>query len=488
MMSKTRYTILLVFLGALMALSSVHTLTSINQDIGRHLRLGEIITTTKAVPDTNLFSYTHPDEPFLNHHWLGEVFFYVLSRIDGVAGLIPIKAIILAGAFMLAVASTWRREGAYLMGFAGLVAWGVMIERTDVRPEVFSYLFMGWFLFVLFRYPQSSLRWTLPFVQAVWVNTHITFFMGPLIYLCAAFGDGMRTFPLWRETLHRWLPLGVVLALSLLVNPWGFAGATYPLQIMSGYGYSVLENKGPFFLLAWGYPLVTTAMVFVLAGCIVLYGFITGSRMRQVTGPIVLALITFIFAQIMVRNYALFALSGVAALGALAQQHPIRLRQGFWISGALVALLGASVVSGQFFPLVGLPQQFGVHVPAGAQASIDFIRAHELRGPIFNNFDIGSFLIWKLPEEKVFVDGRPEAYPSNFASSVYIPMQEDVVVWERERARWNIQMIVWSHRDLTPWSRTFLERMEKDADWKEVYRDGSTLILLPKEVARVKGL
>lgn len=487
-MSKGHYGILLLLLGALMALSSVHTLTSINQDIGRHLRLGEIITSTRSVPATNLFSYTHPYQPFLNHHWLGEVFFYWLSRVDGVAGLIPIKAVILGIAFMLAIASTWRRDSAHLMGFAALIAWGVMIERTDVRPEIFSYLFTGWFLFVLFRYPQSRLRWTLPFVQAIWVNTHITFFMGPLIYLCAVGGDIVRTFPLWRDTLRRWVPFGAVLALSLMVNPWGIAGALYPLQILSGYGYSVLENKGPFFLLAWGYPMVTTVMLFVLAGCTLAYSFITGSRVRQVAGPVLLALITFVFAQIMIRNYALFALSGIAALGALAQQHPIRLRQGFWISGVLTVLLGASVVSGQFFPLVRLPQQFGAHVPVGAQAAVDFIREHKLRGPLFNNFDIGSFLIWKLPEEKVFVDGRPEAYPSDFASSVYIPMQEDATVWERERARWNIQMIVWSHRDLTPWSRTFLERMEKDADWKEVYRDGSTLILLPKEIARARGL
>ncbi|WKZ27360.1 MAG: hypothetical protein QY311_01200 [Candidatus Paceibacterota bacterium] len=488
MMSKLRYSILILLLGALMALSSIHTLTSINQDIGRHLRLGEIITSTRSVPATNLFSFTHPDQPFLNHHWLGEVFLYWLSGINGVPGLIPIKALILATAFMLALASAWRRDGAYLMGFAGLVAWGVMLERTDVRPEIFSYLFMGWFLFVLLRYPRSSLRWTLPLVQAVWVNTHITFFMGPLIYLCIVMGDVVRAFPLWRESVRQWLPLGIALALALLVNPWGLSGALYPLQIMSGYGYSVLENKGPFFLLAWGYPMITTVMLFVLASCVCIYSLIAGSRVRHVVGPVALAVITFIFAQIMIRNYAIFGLAGIAALGALAQQHPVRLRQGFWISGVLIILIGISVISGQFFPLARLPQQFGVHVPVGAQAAVDFIRAHELKGPLFNNFDIGSFLIWKLPEEKVFVDGRPEAYPSDFASSVYIPMQENAAVWEEERARWNIQMIVWSHRDLTPWSRTFLERMASDTRWKEVFRDSSTLILIPQEIARAKGL
>src|SRR3990167_2163720 len=39
---------------------------SFDQDLGRHLKLGEIIIKTGNVPRINLFSYTNPDFPFIN--------------------------------------------------------------------------------------------------------------------------------------------------------------------------------------------------------------------------------------------------------------------------------------------------------------------------------------------------------------------------------------------------------------------------------------
>jgi len=55
-----------------------------------------------------------------------------------------------------------------------------------------------------------------------------------------------------------------------------------------------------------------------------------------------------------------------------------------------------------------------------------FFKENNLQGPIFNNYDIGGYLIFNLfPQEKVFVDNRPETYSSEFFQEDYIPMQED---------------------------------------------------------------
>src|SRR3989338_2810132 len=61
----------------------LHSLTSINADIGRHIGLGEIIWETKEVPKVNLLSFTAPDFPFVNHHWLSEVIFYGIYSLGG---------------------------------------------------------------------------------------------------------------------------------------------------------------------------------------------------------------------------------------------------------------------------------------------------------------------------------------------------------------------------------------------------------------------
>ena len=60
---------------------------SFTEDLGRHLLLGQIISETHHVPDTNYLTYTHPDFPFVNHHWLSEVILYRLHNLIGLNAL-----------------------------------------------------------------------------------------------------------------------------------------------------------------------------------------------------------------------------------------------------------------------------------------------------------------------------------------------------------------------------------------------------------------
>src|SRR6266550_1249515 len=63
-------------------------------DLGRHLKLGEIVVHCLCVPQTNLFSYTNPNFPIVNHEWLAEVIFYLTSVIFGLNGLLILKMIL----------------------------------------------------------------------------------------------------------------------------------------------------------------------------------------------------------------------------------------------------------------------------------------------------------------------------------------------------------------------------------------------------------
>src|SRR5688572_12047143 len=73
----------------------IKTDASFDQDLGRHIKLGEIILETGSIPKTNLFSYTHPDFLFINHHWLFEVGAYLGDETIGVGGLLLIKLVVI---------------------------------------------------------------------------------------------------------------------------------------------------------------------------------------------------------------------------------------------------------------------------------------------------------------------------------------------------------------------------------------------------------
>lgn len=467
---------LILFMG----LFSVHTLTSIYQDIGRHITMGHIIWETGHIPQTNLFSYTAPDFPFVNHHWLGSVLLYLGDRVFGLPGLIIVKALLLMTAYGLALAAAWRPRLAFPAIAIGLASLFAMADRTDVRPEVLSFLFLAWFLFVLYRKPQSWMLWTLPFVQAIWVNTHIYFFMGPLMVVAWWAGEFARS---GRSALggRRHMLLVGSMVLATLCNPSGWHGAWYPITLWSNYGYSIAENKSLFFLRAYGYPMWTSlgfGAALVLTGVSFLINY---RNLRRNIDSVILTLATAIFALLMIRNFPLFALVALPVTLRNVDEANWRWnpRAGAGYALVLLALLGVSIATNQVYDQVGMSgRRFGLQVPAGFQESVDFYRAAGIHGPLFNNFDVGSFLIWKLPEEKVFIDGRPEAYPADFIQQTYIAMQEDPVVWARESERYGIHSIFWNENDVTPWSRAFVARILTDQDWIVVYRSNGILILV----------
>ena len=117
------------------------------------------------------------------------------------------------------------------------------------------------------------------------------------------------------------------------------------------------------------------------------------------------------------------------------------------------------------------------------EAAARFVRQNNLPGPIFNNYDIGGYLIWALyPDYKVFVDNRPEAYTVEFFTELYKPMQQDEVIWARESKRYGIQTIVFYRHDMTEWGQAFLVNRAKDVvHWAPVFIDGSTIIFVKRE-------
>jgi hypothetical protein len=127
---------------------------------------------------------------------------------------------------------------------------------------------------------------------------------------------------------------------------------------------------------------------------------------------------------------------------------------------------------------------FGVGLMPGVSEAGEFIRNVPIEGPIFNNYDLGSYLVYYLfPKSRVFVDNRPEAYPDEFFTRLYVPMQEDESIWKIQSEKWGINAIAFYWRDLTPWSQTFLLARVQDPNWIPVFRNPYSLVFV-KNVAK----
>jgi len=150
-----------------------------NQDLGRHFLLGEIVLKTLNVPKINLFSYTYPDFPFINLHWFSEVIFYLIFKAISFDGLLIFSTLIVLLAFLIVFLKAYKNN-LIPATISSILYFGVLFERTEIRPEIFSFLFLSIFIVILYKNREKATKivFLLPLIALFWVNMHIYFAIG----------------------------------------------------------------------------------------------------------------------------------------------------------------------------------------------------------------------------------------------------------------------------------------------------------------------
>jgi hypothetical protein len=482
--------LLLAWLGFLLA-QKINFTTA---DLGRHLKNGEIILNALSQPEiikkilqSNFYSYTYPNHPFINHHWLGGVIFFIIYKIFNFTGLSLFYIFLNLISFLLIFDIARKTAGFKIaIPFSILLAF-LIASREEIRPEVFSYFFSALFFWLLWHYASGSIsyRWLflLPLFEIIWVNTHIYFFLGPFLIFLFLLFEKLIPFK------KKFKKLGLILILDViagLINPFGLKGLLMPLNIFKQYGYRVLENQSVWFLenLKIFNPnfllLKIVSTLLVLSFILVL---ITNRRKFSLI-YFCLGVCFGIMAWLAIRNFTLF---GLFVLPVFAYNFKIGLLEKInlrpvvanWSAFILTLIIISLTVLINRQSLIYHWSNFGFGLMPNINASAEFFKKENLKGPIFNNYDIGSYLIFHLfPQEKVFVDNRPEAYPVNFFNEVYIPMQENHDVWLKQDKNYNFNVIFFSHRDLTPWAQNFLIERIQDPFWAPVFADQYVIIFL----------
>lgn len=483
--------LLIKFAAALGVLSLVvlgyfHPITALTQDLGRHLLTGNLILKTLAVPKVNLYSYTFPDFPFINHHWLSEVMFALINQCCGFVGLFVLMLFLVTAAFAVQVKAVFSKVTALSVGLSGILYIGILFERTDLRPELFSFFFLSVFVTMLYRYrqkPTNHIYLLIP-LQLLWVNSHIYFAVGLVVvglFLLDSFITNRKR--LITSEVRRLCAVFLLCCTVSLLNPHGLTGLLYPLHVFRNYGYTIEENQTLFLLESLGFH-KPSFPYFKIA---VMLLFLSLSVNYKKTGPIdwLLGICFTVLGFMAIRNFPLFVfgtfipffLSFTALLKKAAVLIPPH-KNVRTHTLLLTAVLLLSLFSWQAKGFAE-KQPVGYGVIPGAEKAVDFLLKEHLPGPIFNNFDIGSYLIYRLyPNERVFVDGRPEAYPAAFLKQTYIPMQEDPHLFTRVASSAGIQTIFYTHTDQTPWGNTFLKTIVNDPEWVMVYLDDNSIILI----------
>jgi hypothetical protein len=460
---------------AVLSLLVLHLCVPINLtavDIGRHIKNGQLILGGNTeVFYKNFYSFTWPDYPFINHHWFFGVIAYVLFQIMGFKGLSVFYILLLTFAFLLAFDCARRYSNFYSALFFSTIAFLLLVSRPEIRPEGFSVFFTALDFWLLQLFLQGRIRaWLLlaiiPAVQVAWVNTHIFFFVGPLL-------TGLF---LWKARLNGAIREGLVLQrLSLvsllvnLINPSGVGGMLTPLNGFKKFGYALAENQTVFFMMH-RFPENLAYKYYLIPAFIVILGMVLClSRERAKALPMVILGIFITAAGFRaVRLFMPFAFLFVPM--AAYFYAPYLTKKAVKVALGFTSVVGMAAIC-------FMPVQPGIGLLPRVNASAEFFKQSGLKGPVFSNYDIGGYLIYHLwGKEKVFVDNRQEAFPPDFFQKVYVPMQQDPAVWRQEQAKNGFNVIYFYRHDLTPWGQSFLIDRVQDTQWAPVFVDDYTVI------------
>ncbi len=501
----------LILFAALAWLHCSAKIAFVTADLGRHLRNGEIFVKLHKIIATNFYAYTHPDFPTICHHWGSGVAFYLVWERGGFLALSVFYTAILVITyflFMLIARRTARFWPVLLMAVLALPAVGY---RTEIRPEGFTALFLAVEYLLLSEYRAGRLSWrwlwALVAVQWAWINMHILFFTGFALmtfFIIDIFVND-RSSGRWRALLGI---AGAAILVSLL-NPSGWQGLVEPFNIFKAYGYDLAENKDVFFMMKrfpgheiYGYSLILLGIAVVLWALRV----VKERNWKAVLLDTLLLTFFGLMAVKAIRAISMFALFFVP-LAAVSLTAVVRLYAGSFqkygmrlIMAVAAGLIAWAALSPQsylsplkpkslalslepepyrksLFATLAHPQVWG-GMAANIEGSANFFKTRGLRGPVFNNYDIGGYFIFYLfPQERPFVDNRPEAYPPDFFRKLYGPMQEKEEVWAEADKKYGFQVIYFYRHDQTTWAQPFLIRRLQDPAWVPVFVDGYTVIL-----------
>ena len=455
-------------------------------DLGRHLKLGEVIVGCRCVPEVNLFSYTYPNFPIVNHEWLAEVIFYVTSSWFGLHALLVLKMILIIITASLLYSTALKKGSLFWVTIFSIFSITVFSTRFYVLPELFSYLFVGIFIFLIEKYKETrkiALLWILPFIELFWVNMHIYYIIGVGMYGLFFIEDFIKN----KKLDLKLVGVGITLILSVFLNPKFIQGAILPFTVFNNYGFNVEENIST---LKFFNPTSTntniaytlTMQVIVFEVLIMLFIFLLffkhlWKNIFQLGNGIFAAILGLKF----VRAIGVFAILGYISLVQSFTYIENRLRKKDEDLTVILKLLFA-IVAGVviLIHVVGLFQykilSFS-YVPSTEKA-LEFIKETELKGPIFNNYRIGNHLIYGLyPKEKVYIDARPEAYPASFFKE-YLLMMTDEQYFNQQVKKYDINAVVFDVTDDPVVIRPFLLRLIQSPDWIPVYGDGSVTIFV----------
>ena len=469
----------------------------IDGDVWWHLRAGEEILATGAVPRFEEWSILGFGRPWVSQDWLANVIMAAVRGTD------PLGETVLSFAFGLVVVAAfavlWRTIGIRntSVRWAPRIVWlmlGLILAAPvlGVRVQVLDLLLSAAVAWLLAHYvADRRRRWIagLPVVAAAWANLHAGW---PILFLLGgALVVGEAIDRAWRRSVDpeplRWADLrDLVLALvaafaALALNPNGMALWAFPFDAI---GIAVLGRH----ILEW-FPVTADArLLAVYVGFIavaVVPTLALGRRSLRVSDALVVIGLTIMagyavrFLLIAGPLVSVIAAASLTPRLAATRWGPRLVRTFDELSvprerrlllfhlglAAGLVMLGVGVSLAKVAP----PAQASAAVANFPVAAVGWMDTAEPGDRIFNRYEWGGYLGHERPERLVFVDGRTDVYGDDLLTvyAAIISLRTDT---QAELDRYEIDHVLFFPDSV------FGVWLDASPDWERAHADSVAVI------------
>lgn len=444
---------ILVFFVAF-CLFFVEGIKILDPDFGWQLRNGQTFLTT-GIFYKDPYSYTMPSFPVVSHEWFSDVIIALIYGPTGFYGLSAIFTLVFLVPLFFVFYFTLTKE--YPKKFiSNSILWhtsilifsiGILFNYYYVRPQVFSWaLWSILALVIVSRKRFVKYRFYLPILFFIWANLHGGFGLGIAIVFFLAVYSSVAA----RKIQIKNFLAAILCLLATFINPFGI---TLWREVLSTFFSSnvranVVEWRS---IITFGFTFLDFLLFFEAAISTVLIWYFW----KKINLELIIINFLLLFIGMsslknmpfwMIFNLVLFP-QLIYALYKKISKNKISVSR-FKKAGVFVFVSSIVLAFSLYYMyMTNVDVSFDFY-PKNAVA---YLANNLPQGQIFSQHAWGGYLIWQLPQKKVFIDGRMSVWSwngnkageTNNALTEYNNIRNEKVNFNDVAKKYNIDTVLW---------------------------------------------
>lgn len=359
--------------------------SELDPDFGWHIKSGEQIL-KYGIPSHDIFTFTASNFPWIGHEWFSDILVYLIHTFGGYLLL----SMIFAGLWTVSIKIATGKAS----GVIAIIASISTIQFSGVRSLTWTVLAVAVLIWTLRNKSKKYLEY-IPFIFLIWSNIHGSFVIGFVIVLYYA----------WLNKSIKLIYLLPLCVLATLFNPYGVNVYVEIFRTLTDSTLRVNINE-------WGILIPNQTIILYPILWLTGYIYFYKKEWKYVAN---LSVILLFLGLSSMRMYPIFVIVSLFDFYEFSKKFTTELRFNKNKSAKFIIItLGFIFVIAPL--LIYLDEIKNIKFDRDSKytpAIAKYIVENPCKGNMFNMYDFGGYLIWKSPNQKVYIDGRMPSWSLN---------------------------------------------------------------------------